>query len=116
MKFIKKIIVESLREYFKEIPTPPSTIEIDVSILPQVSNGLNQREKKLLESLSGDTDFISLLGKIEYGLALGSMNCRSELDIAEIRGGQKVLKALSDQLVSNRSKSLFNPISGEKIS
>lgn len=112
-----QILKTALTEFFAEkeslVQSKEPSYTIDVSVLPSVSSGLNQREKKLLEDLSQNDDYKSILGKIEYGLALGAMNCRDTHDIAEIRGGQKILKSLSVQLQANYPKSAFNPLTGE---
>lgn len=113
-----QILKTALTEFFTErdnsiVQSKGEVHTIDVSVLPSVSSGLNAREKKLLEELSQNDDYKSILGKIEYGLALGAMNCRDTHDIAEIRGGQKILKSLSVQLQSNYPKSAFNPLTGE---
>lgn len=116
MKFIKNLILATLKEFFEQrdlVQSKETAHTFDVSVAPSVQAGINHKERKLLEELAQNTDFISVIHKFEYSLALGSVNCRDLHDIAEIRGGQKVLKLLSDELRKSAPKSAFNPLTGE---
>jgi hypothetical protein len=89
-----------------------NVLDIDSAVL-SVQTSLTEREKKALERVSQDEYLISVLNKLEYGLALTALKAQSVTDIAELRGGQRMLKVFSDQLLSSRPKKAVNHLTGE---
>lgn len=77
---------------------------------------LSKDEKLLLQKLANDAQFISIIDKLIFSVSVTSINCTTEQQLAEKRGGVRALEVLKTEATNvGTKKKKNNPLTGEII-